>query len=111
MQVLEERRFPVACPAIRVASSRFKTGFGSETPAEPLLAAVSAQRKPRRAGDLLGKMTWPEDAVDRVMTVLPSVFAGHVPEWLVEQARQATDDAMAKAWVEESEHERDRWHE
>jgi nucleotide-binding universal stress UspA family protein len=75
-------------------------GSSAEQTFRVLLAAESPQAG-RPAAELLGKFTWPRGASCRALTVVSSLFAGRVPEWLVQQARTAEFEAVAQQWARE----------
>jgi nucleotide-binding universal stress UspA family protein len=53
--------------------------------------------------ELLSKLAWPEGTACCALTVISSVFAGHVPAWLEEQARSPDVEEMVRHWVREHE--------
>lgn len=71
----------------------------AEAPLRILLARDPAEVC-RAAASLLNQWTLPPKTVGRVMTVVPTLFAGEVPAWLEEAARRSDEEAMARAWVE-----------
>lgn len=77
------------------------------TPAAPIKVLVGwdESRAVERAVTLLDRCSWPAGSEGRLLTVVESLLAGNVPTWLVEKARDADSEAMARAWVEE--HARD----
>jgi nucleotide-binding universal stress UspA family protein len=55
---------------------------------------------------VLGKLAWPAGSQARILHVIESLFAGEIPDWLVEQARSEEVELQAQAWV--MQHEQDR---
>ncbi len=68
-----------------------------------VLLAYEGSRACERAANMICRFQWPPESRGYVMGVVESMFAGQVPPWLAEQARDATSDAMAHAWAEEQE--------
>jgi nucleotide-binding universal stress UspA family protein len=58
-----------------------------------------------RPAEILQALTWPEGSTCRTLTVVPSMFAGKVPEWLQQQARSPDVEAMVQAWAREHDEE------
>lgn len=71
-----------------------------------VLLAYDGSAGSRHAGDLLNRFAWPPGTSGRVITVVESLLAGAIPQWLEEKARDADSEAMARAWVEEHEAEK-----
>lgn len=71
-----------------------------------VLLSTDCSEAGNHTGEVLSWFTWPPETKGYVISVLESMFAGKVPPWLEQQARDADTDAMAQAWVEE--HEIDR---
>lgn len=60
-----------------------------------------------RAGEtLLSQLQWPAGTEGRLIRVIESLFAGEIPAWLAEKARDPETEAMAQAWVASHEAER-----
>ncbi len=57
----------------------------------------------KTAAELLEKFTWPGDAQFATVSVVESIFAGRVPEWLEQQSRGPEVEAMVQAWAKEHE--------
>lgn len=55
--------------------------------------------------EALAGFTWPPDSTCRTLTVVPSMFAGKVPEWLQQQARAPDVEEMVKTWAREHDEE------
>lgn len=72
-----------------------------------LLASESPEAASRPAG-LLGQFAWPPTTAFTIMTVIPSIFAGCVPDWLQQQARSPDVEAIVQRWA--SEHEAEMRH-
>jgi nucleotide-binding universal stress UspA family protein len=70
-------------------------------PSPSVLVACDCADAAKRPLSLLGKLKWPEATHFTVMTVIASIFAGRVPDWLQEQARSPDVDAMVRAWARE----------
>ncbi|HWB08205.1 MAG TPA: universal stress protein [Pirellulales bacterium] len=62
----------------------------------------------QQCAELLGAFHWPPQTVGRSMTVVESLYAGKLPDWLEQQARDAQTEAMAEAWQREHEEEKRR---
>jgi nucleotide-binding universal stress UspA family protein len=72
-----------------------------------VLLACDGSRSAREVGEWLHRLTWPEGSIGHVIRVTESMFAGKVPDWLIEQARLNSEELLARAWVEEHDRERD----
>jgi nucleotide-binding universal stress UspA family protein len=68
-----------------------------------VLLACEKPELGRAAAELLAKFTWPEHTKFYSLSVVRSIFAGRVPDWLEQQARSPDVEAMVKAWVKEHE--------
>jgi nucleotide-binding universal stress UspA family protein len=79
----------------------------ADAPEKPLrvLVAFDGSAASREAADVLRKLTWPEQSVGRLITVVTPMFAGQVPDWIETRAREPDVEAMAQAWVREHEAE------
>lgn len=75
---------------------------------QPLRVLIATDGSPasRQATAVLGQLTWPAGTEGVLLTVVESMLAGEVPEWLEVQARNADTEAMAQAWVREHEDEK-----
>jgi nucleotide-binding universal stress UspA family protein len=71
-----------------------------------VLLACESPELGRRGADVLGRLSWPRDATGHTLTVLPSMFAGQVPEWLQQQARGPDVEAMVQTWTREHDDEK-----
>lgn len=71
-----------------------------------VLMAVEDQTPFDEVAAVLRRFTWPAGSVGKLVTVIESMFAGEIPRWLAEKARDSETEVMAQAWVEE--HEADR---
>jgi nucleotide-binding universal stress UspA family protein len=76
-------------------------------PAWRVLLATDGSDESRRAGPLLADFAWPPTARGWVMTVIEALLAGQVPDWLEERARDDDVEAMAQAWINEHEEEKE----
>lgn len=59
----------------------------------------------RRPAELLGKFAWPPGTTIQPLTVVSSLFAGRVPDWLQQQARSPDVEALVQRWVREHDEE------
>jgi nucleotide-binding universal stress UspA family protein len=69
-----------------------------------LLACENPDRA-RHPAEVLCRFTWPSGSACRTLTVVPSMFAGKVPDWLEQQARSPDVEAMVQAWAREHDEE------
>ncbi|REK09949.1 MAG: universal stress protein [Planctomycetota bacterium] len=69
-----------------------------------LVACENPEVACRPAGSL-SKFAWPEGSTCRTLTIVPSMFAGQVPEWLQQQARSPDVEEMVQSWVREHDEE------
>jgi len=69
-----------------------------------LLACENAEQGAQSA-EVLRKFTWPAGSCCRTLAVVPSLFAGQVPEWLEKQARSPDVEEMVQAWAREHDAE------
>ena len=58
-----------------------------------------------RSAEVLSGFAWPEGSTGRTLTVVPSMFAGKVPDWLQQQARSPEVEEMVQAWAREHDAE------
>jgi nucleotide-binding universal stress UspA family protein len=80
---------------------------GSVSPAgEHALLCVDGSAASREAGSFLKNFTWQPGSVGRLLYVMESMFAGEIPEWLAEKARDEEVERMAHAWIAEHDAER-----
>lgn len=70
------------------------------------LLAWDGSEASRQAAAVLERFTWPADTSGCVITVVESLSAGAVPQWLEKRARDADSEAMAQAWIHEHEAEK-----
>ena len=73
--------------------------------ANNVLLACENPELGRAAIELLGRFTWPQGTSFATLSVVQSIFAGRVPEWLQQQARGPDVEAMVQAWAREHEEE------
>jgi nucleotide-binding universal stress UspA family protein len=68
---------------------------------------LACERPPQGepAAALLARLSWPSGSKFYVHSVVQSIFAGRVPDWLEQQARAPDVEAMVQAWVKEHEEE------
>jgi nucleotide-binding universal stress UspA family protein len=76
-----------------------------ETALLHILLACDGSECSRNAGSLLHKFKWPNDSVGRVMTVVESLVAGHIPEWLESELRDNEAESVGLGFFERSEQE------
>lgn len=58
-----------------------------------------------RSAEVLADFTWPQGSTCRTLTVVPSMFAGKVPDWLQQRARSPDVEQMVQAWAREHDEE------
>lgn len=73
-----------------------------------LLIACAGVETGRAILRLLQKLTWPAGSQAHVIHVIESLFAGEIPEWLVQEARSSEVELQAHAWVLEHEQDKQR---
>ncbi|MEX0713241.1 MAG: universal stress protein [Pirellulales bacterium] len=95
----------VHASTIPVLVARPTAGLADDRPISVMLAWDGSPGS-RQAAQLLGKFTWQPGAVGRVVTVVESLLVAEVPEWLELRARSADSEAMAQAWIQEHEAEK-----
>jgi nucleotide-binding universal stress UspA family protein len=80
-----------------------------DTATRPLrvLLAYDGSECSQQAAQILARFSWPPGTVGRTMVVIESLLVGEVPQWLQEKARSADSEAMAQAWVQEHEAEKE----
>lgn len=71
-----------------------------------LLVACAGAEAGTEVAALLNKLAWPAGSEARILHVIESLFAGEIPEWLVNQARSTEVELQAQAWV--LQHEQDK---
>jgi nucleotide-binding universal stress UspA family protein len=80
--------------------------------AQQILLCCENSTTARCPVELLSKLSWPGGTNCSVLTVISSVFAGHIPVWLEQQARSPDVDEMVRHWVHQHEEEvRDNFNE
>lgn len=89
---------------IPVLVARPRAAGNSSEPLRVLIAYESEQEDGHLVG-LLNSLTWPAGSQGHTLSVVQSMFAGHVPHWLEERARSEEVEIMARAWVAEHEAE------
>lgn len=72
-------------------------------PTARLLLPVDSIPPSRRVLDFLAQFHWPGKAEGRVLHVVDSIFGGELPEWLLEQTRDANEEQIAASFLEEME--------
>lgn len=76
-----------------------------EQPGFNILLACEDPERGCRPAEILQGLTWPAGSTCRTITVVPSMFAGKVPDWLQQQARSPDVEAMVQSWVREHDEE------
>jgi nucleotide-binding universal stress UspA family protein len=71
-----------------------------------VLVACDGSGTTQDACDFLGRFSWPATTQGHVMQVIESMFAGEIPEWLAQKARDTDTEAMAQAWISGHDQER-----
>lgn len=93
------RQAPVAVLVVRPDQPRRPEGYR-------VLWASDGSSTSLAAHQLLERFTWPEGTVGQAISVIESMFAGEIPAWLAEKARDSETEAMARVWVESHEQEK-----
>ena len=70
-----------------------------------VLLASKSPESAQPAADLLARLSWPDGTAFTVLTVIYSLFAGRVPDWLQQEARSPEVEQMVQAWVREHDDE------
>ena len=70
-----------------------------------VLVACSGASECEWLGEVVRQFTWPASSIGRTISIVPSFFAGEIPQWLEEQARSPQADSLSQAWVLEHEAE------
>jgi nucleotide-binding universal stress UspA family protein len=70
-----------------------------------VLLACETPELGQTAAKLLARLTWPAGTRFTIVSVVQSIFAGKVPDWLEQQARGPDVEAMVQAWAKEHEEE------
>lgn len=78
---------------------------GHEGQPPRVLVACSSATVDADVAQTVNKITWPAGTQGQTISVVESMFAGHVPKWLEEQARSEEVEMMARAWAEEHQAE------
>lgn len=73
-----------------------------------VLLASDDTESSQQAVEFLARFTWPAGAEGRVISVVESMFAAELPQWLEKKARDGEIEAMAQAWVREHETEKEQ---
>jgi nucleotide-binding universal stress UspA family protein len=72
-------------------------------PGTKVLMAIDEVPTSRATLDLLTRLNWDSVTSARLMHVVESLFGGEIPHWLAERAEYATDEAQARAYLEQQE--------
>ncbi len=81
---------------------------GTKSVAHPgvnVLVACEDPDKGCRQAEALAAFSWPSGSTCHTLTVVPSMFAGKVPDWLQQQARSPDVEEMVQAWAREHDQE------
>jgi nucleotide-binding universal stress UspA family protein len=70
-----------------------------------VLLACESPATAARPTRVLTHFHWPQHAAFAVVTIIPSIFAGHVPDWLQRQARGPDVEAIVQRWAREHDAE------
>jgi nucleotide-binding universal stress UspA family protein len=73
-----------------------------------VLLASDGSQASKHAGEVIKKLSWPATAVGRVITVIESSAAAHVPEWIRAQLDQQAADALGFGHLEPTAAEREQ---
>jgi len=76
-----------------------------------VLFAYDGSTSAEAAASLVQRISWPPNTRGFVITVIESLLAGQVPDWLLDEARDADSEVMAQAWVREHEETKRQKHE
>jgi nucleotide-binding universal stress UspA family protein len=71
-----------------------------------VLIACAGPKAGEGISALLHKFTWPIGSQAKVIHVIESLFAGEIPQWLIDKARSQEIELQARAWV--LQHEQDK---
>ncbi len=74
-------------------------------PGANVLVACENPEKGCRQAEVLSAFSWPESSTCHTLTVVPSMFAGKVPDWLQQQARSPDVEELVQAWAREHDQE------
>ena len=77
----------------------------SSSDAPHILVACETPERARKPVKLLSNLNWPEGSTCCALTVISSIFAGRVPQWLEQQARSPDVEEMVRKWSREHEEE------
>ena len=66
-----------------------------------VLLACERPELGRPAAELAAKFTWPANTSFRALSVVRSILAGRMPDWLEQQPRTPDVEAMVQAWARE----------
>jgi nucleotide-binding universal stress UspA family protein len=91
-----------------VHESKIPVWVARQMPGRPrrtsnVLLACENPELGRAAADLLAKFTWPDPMRFSSISVVESIFAGRVPDWLEQRARGPDVESMVQAWAKEHE--------
>ena len=80
---------------------------GAKDPLRVLLASDGSEAS-KHACEVIKKLSWPATTVGRVISVVESSLAAHVPDWLRAQLDQQEADSLGFGHLEPTEEERNR---
>lgn len=70
-----------------------------------VLMAIESSQQDAQLAEAVKQFSWPSNTIGLTMSVVQSMFAGHVPGWLEDRARSEEVEMMAQAWVKEHDAE------
>jgi nucleotide-binding universal stress UspA family protein len=77
----------------------------SDAPLSVLIACAGVETD-RAIATTLQELTWPSGSQADLIHVIESLFAGEIPDWLLQEARSSEVELQARAWVLEHEQEK-----
>jgi nucleotide-binding universal stress UspA family protein len=73
----------------------------SDSAALRVLLACDGSDMDDQLAEVVNSLTWPAGSVAQVITVVESLYAGEIPDWLKKKTVSPETDAMAQAWQQE----------
>jgi len=70
-----------------------------------ILLACETPERGRLPAQLLSSLSWPQATTCCALTVISSMFAGQVPQWLEQRARSPDVEEMVRKWAREHDEE------
>lgn len=89
---------------VPVLVARPRPSDRTSQPPRVLLACESTASDAHLA-NVVKQLHWPSGTHGLTVSIVQSMFAGHVPKWLEDRARSEEVEAMARAWVAEHDAE------